>query len=237
MLDWHGAGKALIEHPLFSVGVTLVAYQLATALYAKTRSLWFHPFIVGITLVVSVLLACQIPYEHYRESNWLITVWLGPTTVALAVPLYMNLARIQALFKPIMLTLLVAGSVTSILVVLMGWLFGAPNSMIATLAPKSATSPIAMLVAEGLGGIPALAAVFVLLTGILGAISGPFLLDRFKVHHPAARGMALGLTAHAVGTVQALQESEETGAFSAMAMSLMGVFTAVLLPLVATLLF
>lgn len=231
-MAWH----AVLTHPLFSVGLTLVAYQVATALYARTRSLFFQPFLVAMTMVISVLLLCHIPYEDYRQHNMLLTVWLGPTTVALAVPLFLNLARIRELFWPIMLTLLVAGAVTSALVILFGWLFGAPESLVMTMAPKSATSPIAMLVAENLGGIAALAAVFVLLTGVMGAMLGPFLLNRFGIEHPAARGMALGLTAHAVGTAQALQENEECGAFAAMAMSLMGVLTAVMLPLVIALL-
>jgi putative effector of murein hydrolase len=118
----------------------------------------------------------------------------------------------------------------------LAWLFGADQMILMTLAPKSVTSPIAMLVAEQIGGVVALAAVFVMLTGVLGAILGPELLRRCGVLHPAARGMALGLTAHAVGTAQALQEGDECGAFAALAMSLMGVMTAVLLPLVVSLL-
>ena len=131
-----------------------------------------------------------------------------------------------------LLTLLLAGSLATALGVGFGWLLGVDHVMQMTLLPKSVTSPIAMLVAEQFGGIAALAAVFVLITGVIGAIFGPGLLTRLGVRNPAARGMALGLTAHAVGTAQALQESEETGAFSALAMSLMGVASAVLLPLV-----
>ena len=107
--------------------------------------------------------------------------------------------------------------------------------LLMTLAPKSVTSPIAMLVAEQIGGVAALAAVFVLITGVIGAIFGPPLLNLLKVHSPEARGMALGMTAHAVGTSVALHEGEEAGAFAALAMSLMGVGTAVFLPLAVTL--
>ena len=121
------------------------------------------------------------------------------------------------------------------LVVLLGWWFGAGHMMLMTLAPKSVTSPIAMLVAEQIGGVAPLAAVFVLITGVIGAIVGPGLLRLLGVHSPEARGMALGMTAHAVGTSVALQEGEECGAFAALAMSLMGVGTAVFLPLAVTL--
>ena len=104
-----------------------------------------------------------------------------------------------------------------------------------TLAPKSATSPIAMLVAEQIGGVAALAAVFVMFTGVLGAIFGPWLLRIAGVDHPAAWGMAMGMTAHAVGTSRALEEGEEAGAFAALSMSLMGMATALLLPLAVSL--
>ncbi|MBB3102501.1 LrgB family protein [Azomonas macrocytogenes] len=235
-LQWQAAWVAVTTHPLFSVGVTLLAYQLGMTIYERARKVYLQPFLISVVTVISVLLACGVPYELYRTNTTLLTLLLGPATVALAVPLFLNLERIRQLFGPIMLTLLVAGTVTTLLGVVLGWLFGISEQLLMTLTPKSATSPIAMLVAEEIGGIAALAAVFVLLTGVLGAILGPVLLTRFGVQHPAARGMALGLTAHAVGTAQALQEGEECGAFSALAMSLMGVATAVLLPLVVTLL-
>ena len=235
-LHWYAAWQALIHHPLFGVGITLAAFQLAFAAYEKTRWVFLQPVLVSMALVVGILLACGIAYEEYRISAQWLTILLGPATVALAVPLYLNLRRIRELFGPIVVTLLVAGIFATALGMALAWAFGADEMMLMTLAPKSVTSPIAMLVAEQIGGVVALAAVFVMITGVLGAIIGPELLRRFGVQHPAARGIALGLTAHAVGTAQALQESDECGAFAALAMSLMGVLTAVLLPLVVALL-
>ncbi|AWT08775.1 MULTISPECIES: LrgB family protein [Stutzerimonas] len=235
-LHWYAAWQALIHHPLFGVGITLAAFQLAFAAYEKTRWVFLQPVLVSMALVVGILLACGIAYEEYRISAQWLTILLGPATVALAVPLYLNLRRIRELFGPIVVTLLVAGIFATALGMALAWAFGADEMILMTLAPKSVTSPIAMLVAEQIGGVVALAAVFVMITGVLGAIIGPELLRRFGVQHPAARGIALGLTAHAVGTAQALQESDECGAFAALAMSLMGVLTAVLLPLVVALL-
>ena len=182
-----------------------------------------------------MLLSCGLSYAEYRKSTDILSILLGPATVALAVPLYLNLRRIRQLFWPIFTTLVVGGVFATGLVVGLAWLFGAEHMMLMTLAPKSVTSPIAMLVAEQIGGVAALAAVFVLITGVIGAIFGPGLLRILGVHSPEARGMALGMTAHAVGTSAALQESEECGAFAALAMSLMGVATAVFLPLAVTL--
>ncbi|MDR0278339.1 MAG: LrgB family protein [Paucimonas sp.] len=235
MLDWHGATQAVIHHPLFGIGITLAAYQLAIAAYEKTRWIFLQPVLVSMLLVVGVLLSCGLTYAEYRKSTEIMNILLGPATVALAVPLYLNLRRIRQLFWPTFTTLVVGGVFATGICLLLGWWFGAEHMILMTLAPKSVTSPIAMLVAEQIGGVAALAAVFVLITGVIGAIFGPALLTRLGVRSPEARGMALGLTAHAVGTSVALQESEECGAFAALAMSLMGVATAVFLPLAVSL--
>lgn len=234
-LDWQAAVQAVIHHPLFGVGITLAAYQLSLVAYERTRWVFLQPVLLSMAILIGVLLLCGLSYAEYRNSTFLLSVLLGPTTVALAVPLYLNLRRIRQLFWPVLITLALAGVFATVLGVALAWLFGADHMMLMTLAPKSVTSPIAMLVAEQIGGVAALAAVFVLITGVLGAICGPELLRLIGVRHPAAQGMALGLTAHAVGTARALQESEESGAFAALAMSLMGVVTAIALPLVVAL--
>lgn len=229
------AWQAVANHPLFWVGVTLAAYQLGVALYQRTKLAVFHPVLVSTAVLVLVILAAGQDYAHYREAVQPLQVLLGPATVALAVPLYMNFRRIRSYFWPVLICLLVGGTLATVLAVLLAWLLGAEHMIMMTLAPKSVTSPIAMLVAEQIGGVAALAAVFVMFTGVLGAIFGPVLLRLCGVDHPAAWGMAMGLTAHAVGTSRALEEGEEAGAFSALAMSLMGTATALLLPLAVSL--
>ncbi|WP_212631478.1 LrgB family protein [Pseudomonas sp. KB-10] len=229
--DWQGAWQALTHHPLFGIGITLGAYQLAMAAYERTRWVFLQPVLVSMLTVIGILLLCGLSFAEYRSSVAALTLLLGPATVALAVPLYLNLRRIRQLVWPIILTLLIAGTFATVLGAGLAWLFGAERLMLMSMAPKSVTSPIAMLVADQIGGIAALAAVFVMITGVIGAIVGPSILRLCRVHHPAAQGMALGITAHAVGTARALQESDECGAFAALAMSLMGVITAVLLPL------
>ena len=230
------AWQAVIHHPLFGVGITLAAYQLALAAYEKTRWVFLQPVLLSMLAVIGVLLACGLSYAEYQHSTQLLIILLGPATVALAVPLYVNLRRIRQLLWPTLLTLLCAGVLATTLGMLLAWLFGAERMILMAIAPKSVTTPIAMLVAEQIGGVAALAAVFVLITGVLGGMCGPELLRCIGVRHPAAVGMALGLTAHAVGTARALQESEESGAFAALAMSLMGMTTAVFLPLLVSIL-
>jgi predicted murein hydrolase (TIGR00659 family) len=234
-LDWHGAWMSVIHHPLFGIAITLGAYQLAMAVYEKTRLLFLQPVLVSMLVVIAILLVCGVDYVEYRSSTEILGVLLGPATVALAVPLYLNLRRIRQLLWPTLTTLVVGGVFATGLCVSLGIVFGADHMILMTMAPKSVTSPIAMLVAQQIGGVAALAAVFVLITGVFGAIFGPGLLTLAGVKNQAARGMALGLTAHAVGTSVALQEGEEAGAFAALGMSLMGVATALFLPLAVSL--
>lgn len=222
---------AIVGHPLFVLGLTLLAYQLALELYQRSRWLLAQPVLVATLLLVGALWACGIGYPRYRQESSLLWLLLGPATVALAVPLRQNLPRIRQLFWPVTIALLVGGTITVALTLGLAALFGADREMLMSLAPKSVTSPIAIALAEQMGGIPALTAVFVMITGVLGAVLGPLLLDRAGVTSPAARGLSLGLSAHAIGTAQALQEHPEAGGFAALAMSLAGAFSALALPL------
>lgn len=234
-LNLHAALEAVIQHPLFFVGLTLGVYQLAVAAYEKTRWIILQPLLISMAVLISVLLVLDIEYADYKQGTQLLTMILGPATVALAVPLYLNVRRVRQVLWPTLITLFVGGLFATVLGVALAWLFGAETMILKTIAPKSVTSPIAMLVAEEMGGSASLAAVFVMLTGILGAMFGVELLRVLRITHPAAQGMALGVIAHGIGTARALQESEEAGAFAALAMSMMGVLTAVLMPLTVAL--
>ncbi len=155
---------------------------------------------------------------------------LGPATVALAIPLYAQLGRLKRMAGPLLVALL-AGSLTAAFsAVLIGKLLGASDATLFSLAPKSVTTPIAMGIAERLGGLPSLTAVLVILTGILGAVGAQWLYALLKCNDPAIRGFALGVASHGIGTARAFQISEQTGAFAALAMGLNGLLTAALLP-------
>ncbi|NIE75936.1 LrgB family protein [Pantoea sp. Ap-967] len=223
--------EPVVGHPLFHLALTLIAFQAALHLSKVSGIVILQPVLVSAAVVIAVLTFAGISYDEYLKGVSILNLLLGPATVALAVPLYQNLSRIRRLLWPIVITVVLGGIVASASTLLLGGLMGIDHQLLMTLAPKSVTSPIAMLVANQAGGIAALAAVFVLLTGILGAVFGPSLLRMCRVTHPAAMGMALGLTAHAVGTSRALEEGQEHGAYAALAMSLMGVGTAIFLPL------
>ena len=230
-----GVVSTVVGHPLFCLGLTLLAFMASLRINQRTKLVVLQPVLVSAALIVAVLLLMRVDYTTYQAGTSMISLLLGPATVALAIPLYQNLRRIRQLFWPIAITLIVGGSFTTVLVFVLGHLFGLDDQMLMTIAPKSVTSPIAMLVAGHAGGVEALAAVFVLITGVLGAIAGPAIFKVLRIDHPAAVGMSLGMTAHAVGTARALEQGREHGAFAALAMSLMGIGTAVLLPILAAL--
>ena len=219
--------------PLFGVLITIAAFYAGQKLYLKSnRHPVLQPVVIGMVVVVGTVIVLQVPYETYYQSSYLLHAMLGPATVALAIPLFQNARRIRSLLLPILLTVLVGGTFTVLLAVGILWLLGADTATLLSMPTKSITTPIAMIVTEQIGGIPALSAMFVLLTGAIGAVIGIPMMNRMGIQDDGVKGFTMGLTAHALGTARALEESKECGAFSALAMSLTGVLTAVLLPLI-----
>ena len=147
VLDWRTAWAAVVVHPLFAVALTLIAFQLALMLYRRSGWLVLQPVMIGMLLVVGTLTLVDLDYPRYREGAALIAMLLGPATVALAVPLHRHLKRIQQLFWPIVITLAVGGVLSVVLTLAIAWALGAQLPVLMSLAPKSATMPIAMLVA------------------------------------------------------------------------------------------
>jgi predicted murein hydrolase (TIGR00659 family) len=222
----------LAASPLPWLVLTMLAYTFTLAVYRRRGA---HPLLIppltATALVVAVLLLTGTPYATYREGVGLLSFLIGPATVALAVPLFAQRERIRQLWRPIGVALLVGGTVAIVSALLIAWALGGTRETLMALAPKSATMPIALPVAERMGGPASLAAVAVAITGIAGAVLAAPLMRLLRVHDPAVRGFAIGLTAHAIGTARELQVHPTAGAFAALAMSLNGVATAVLVPL------
>ena len=227
----------LSTSPLLWLTVTLMAYQLGTWLFKRLDcNPMVNPVLTAVLVLVLLLMVSKTSYQTYFRGAQFIHFLLGPATVALAIPLYREVAIIRKTFVPIMIAL-VAGSLAAILsAVGIAWLLGGERLLLLTLSPKSATTPIAMGISEQIGGLPALTAVAVVLTGITGAVIGDVVLNRVRVHDETARGMAFGVASHSIGTAHAMQKSRVTGAFSALAMALNGLLTALLLPLLISLL-
>ncbi len=223
----------LSETPLLWLTATLAAYAAADRVSRLfKRHPLASPVIVAAAILVGLLGATGTPYAAYFEGAQFIHFLLGPATVALAIPLWHHRAQVRYNLVP-MVAALFLGSLTAIVsAVGIAWMFGVPGEILASLAPKSTTSPIAMALTEPLGGIPALAAVLVLLTGITGAIVVTPLMNLLRIRDYAARGFAAGVASHGLGTARAFQVSEEAGTFAGIALGLNGAMTAVLFLLV-----
>lgn len=223
---------AIQASPVLDLIVTLLAYQTGLALYRRAgRHPLLLPVFVGLLLVIAFNLATGRSYADYRVGAEALYLLLGPVTVALAVPLYQRIDHIRAMAGPLLITCLFTGLVVAAAAYFGMGLLGAEEPLQRSLVPKAATTPIAILIADGIGGLPAIAAISVMLTGIFGAMTGPPLLRRLGIRDEAILGFALGLSAHAVGTARAFEISPRCGAFSALGMSLMGLLLAVALPL------
>jgi predicted murein hydrolase (TIGR00659 family) len=225
----------LSASPLLGLTITLLAYQAAFAIYRRSGNHPLaNPVLVAVAILVVVLTLTGTRYETYFAGAQFVHFLLGPATVALAIPLYTQFRRVRALLLPVAAGL-VAGSLTAVVsAVVVARAFGASLPTQLSLAPKSVTTPIAMGIAERIGGIPSLTAVLVIVTGILGAICARSVFDAMKIADPAIRGFAIGVASHGIGTARAFQVSEQTGAFAALAMGLNGALTAALIPLLAT---
>ena len=222
----------LSTSPLLGLTLTLLAYQAAFWIYKRVG---FHPLanpvLISVAILASLLLATGTPYQAYFDGAQFVHFLLGPATVALAIPLHAQWPRLKSMAGPLLIAL-VAGSLTAALSAWgIGALLGGSRESLMSLAPKSVTTPIAMGVAERIGGLPSLTAVLVISAGIIGAVFGRSLYQRLHViQDHAVRGFAIGIASHGIGTARAFQVSEQAGAFAALAMGLNGLLTAVSLP-------
>ena len=227
----------LSASPLLGLSITLLAYITGVWLFKRSgQKPLCNPVLIAIVLISLLLWATGTPYQRYFDGAQFIHFLLGPATVALAVPLHAYWRRLRQMALPLVVGLFAGSATAAFSAMGLAWLFGASPETIFSLGPKSVTTPIAMGVAEQIGGIPSLTAVLVILTGILGALGFPTFFRLLKIRSHATQGFAVGLAAHGLGTARAFLVSEEMGAFSALGMGLNGVLTAVLLPLLLTIL-
>jgi predicted murein hydrolase (TIGR00659 family) len=221
----------LSSSPLLHLSMTVVAYLGADRLYRKAnRSPLLNPVLVAVLALVAALMITGTSYQDYFEGAQLVHFFLGPATVALAVPLYYNFAKLKRMWLPLSVGLGVGSLTAALSAVAIAWLLHASPETLLALAPKSVTAPVAMGITEKLGGPASLTAILVVSTGILGAILGPWVLNLCRVRDPAVRGFAIGTTSHGIGTARAFQESEEAGAFAGLAMGLNTLVSSLLLP-------
>jgi len=222
----------LSASPLVWLTATLAAYQLALWISRLARQHPLaNPVALAVSAIVAVLTVTGVPYDTYFAGAQFVHFLLGPATVALAIPLYAQFDRLRRMALPLAAALTAGSAAGAASAMAIAWLLGAEHSTVLSLAPKSVTAPIAMGIAERIGGLPSLTAVLVVTTGIVGAVIGPPLLRWLRVDDDAVAGFSIGVAAHGIGTARAFQMSESAGAFAGLAMGLNGLLTALLLPL------
>lgn len=222
----------MILPQIFYIVLIVLVYILSLRLYRRTSFPLLQPILVSAAVIILFLKTLSIEYTVFRQNSWLIDFLLGPSAVALGYQLYEQLEHIKRNALSI-LTAVAVGSLVGILsVYAVAKLMGADNTIIATLQPKSVTTPIAIEIARRSGGVTSLTAVVVISVGILGALIGPFIMKRLGIEDRIARGLALGSAAHGIGTAKAIELGAIEGAFSGLAIGLMGVATSLWVPVV-----
>jgi predicted murein hydrolase (TIGR00659 family) len=219
--------------PLLWLTATLLAWLAADALARRSgRHPLVNPVLLAIIIIAAILTVTRTPYGTYFEGAQFVHFVLGPATVAIAVPLFRHWGAVRRNLLP-MLAALAAGTVTAIASAIgIGALLGLPKEVLVALAPKSVTAGIAMGISEQLGGEPALTAVLVITTGILGAVMVTPLMNAMRIADYAARGFAVGLASHGIGTARAFSVDPVAGTFAGIAMGLNAVLSAILIPFI-----
>lgn len=225
-----------LNNKIFLIALTFVTFVLAQYLQRKTGIKLLNPILLSIAVLIGILMAADIDYSTYREGGEYIDFWLKPAVVALGVPLYKQLGTIKKQMLPLLIAEM-AGCVAGIIsVVLVAEFLGASQAVMMSLAPKAVTTPIAMEISSSIGGIPALTAAVVVCTGIFGGMAGFRITRLGHVKSPIAEGLSMGTAAHAMGTSAAMERSDRYGAFSSLGLTLNGLLTAILSPIILHLL-
>lgn len=218
----------ILQSPFLGIGLTIGAFILGQWVQKKTG--WFvaNPLVLASLVIIAVLVMLGIPYEAYATGGDMVRLLLGPVTALLALSIYNQRVVLKEYFLPVIVGCL-TGSVTSIASVLgLCRLFGLDRAVTAALIPKSCTTPIALSIAEGYGGIAAIASFAVVVTGVVGALCAPMFSKWFKITDPVAQGLAIGACSHALGTTRARELGELQGAMSSIAMGICGLISVVL---------
>lgn len=231
--------KAALEEVLSAAvacAATIGVFVALRLLHLRFRSAWTLPIVTSVVSILCALFLLHVDVALYARASRPLSFWLGPATVALAVPLHRERALFFRHLRAVLVAVVAGAAVSIASVAALGVAARLSSIVVRSLVPKSVTTPIAMPIAERIGGIPAIAAAAVVVTGVLGMAFGPKLLDLARVRSPIARGLALGASAHGIGTARAFDETALTGAMSGVAMIVSGLSTALLAPLVARLL-
>lgn len=220
----------LIANAMFGILLSLIAFELGLLIQKKTKLLILNPLLLAIIFCIAFLQVFHISLQDYQIGGDIISLFLSPATVVLAIPLYQQLPNLKRYIWPILIGIC-SGIVTSLFsTIFLCFCFRMPKEMIASLLPKSITTPIGIEVSSQLQGIPAITVLAILITGILGAVLADIIFRMFRIDHPIAKGISLGTSAHAIGTTKALSLGKVEAAMSSLAIGVAGVLTVCIAP-------
>lgn len=218
--------------PILAIGLTLSAFFAGNWLFTRFgRPIWLPPVVLSAFLLSATIALLSLDYARYQQGAQWLMLLLGPATVALGIPLYQQMRHVRALWRPILCTLPVAATLAAVYAIVIGWSLGATPVVLASLAPKSVTAPIAIGITEQLGGSVPLMMGGLLATGVVATLFVDLMAKVLSIKDERILGFALGLNGHALGTARAFEISHTAGAFASLGMGLTGVFTALILPL------
>lgn len=221
----------VLNTPIFGIVLTVLFFNIAVYIQKKTKNPAFNPLLISILGIIVCLNIFKIPYENYKIGGNAINYFLGPITIVLAVPLYRQFELLKKYKFEILIGISCGVIVSFISIILIGKLFNTSTEIINSLIPKSITSPMGISLANTINGIQAVTVVCIILTGILGAIIAPTVFKLGKITNPIAKGVALGTSAHALGTSKALEMGEVEGAMSGLSIGISGLITVIIVPI------
>jgi predicted murein hydrolase (TIGR00659 family) len=225
-----------LTNKFFLIALTFIVFVGAKQLQNRTGIKLLNPILIAMIVLICFLCVMGIDYDTYQEGGQYIDIWLKPAVVALGVPLYRQLKAIRKQILPLLVAELAGCVVGLVSVVLVARFMGASKEIIMSLAPKAVTTPIAMEISSAVGGIPSLTAAVVVCTGIFGGMAGFKIVKLGRISSPMAGGLSVGTAAHAIGTSAAMERSERYGAYSSLGLTLNGLLTAILAPVILSLL-
>lgn len=236
-IDVAAAWDGTVGSPVFAIALTLAAYEATRRLWERSgRQPLLNPVLLSIAVIGTVLWLTGLDYAAYADGSAVITMLLGPATVALAWPMHKELALVRRAAGPVLASVGLGTGVAVVTAYLVTSLAGGPEELALSMAPKTTTTPVAIALTEQIGGVPALTAVLTVTTGVLGAALGPTLLTLLRVRDPRVRGLAVGASAHGIGTAGVMHEGRTVTAFAGLAMALATLVTSMWVPLLVPLL-
>ena len=219
--------KILQDSTFFCLAISLIGYEIGIILRQKTKLALCNPLLISIVFIIIILKVTNIKYEVYEDGSQLLSYLLTPSTVCLAIPLYQQMELLKKNLKAVIIGI-VSGVLASLVsVLILAKLFSLSHEQYVTLLPKSITTAIGMGVSEELGGIVTITVAVIIITGVLGNMLAETVIKLARIEEPIAKGLALGTSAHAIGTAKAMELGEIEGAMSSLAIAVAGLLTVV----------